>query len=241
MNARRAESLVFTGIREAQVKTIDVAAPAAGELRLKTLACGICWREIHVFTGRLERSFPCVMGHEPVGIVDDVGPGVRGFKAGDRVTAIGQASLAEYCLVEDKYTAPISTNGEAANYLGEPVMCALAALRQANPRDGSLVVVNGVGFMGQLLMQALARRTKSQLVAVDINHAALARAAQFTGCETLTPAHSRNAQTTLWSTGRHRFRSERCEGNDFSSDEMRAKRRQAVPLRTPFQRRARSC
>jgi len=188
MNARRAESLVFTGIREAQVKTIDVAAPAAGELRLKTLACGICWREIHVFTGRLERSFPCVMGHEPVGIVDEVGPGVRGFKAGDRVTAIGQASLAEYCLVEDKYTAPISTNGEAANYLGEPVMCALAALRQANPRDDSLVVVNGVGFMGQLLMQALARRTKSQLVAVDINYAALERAAQFTGCETLTPA-----------------------------------------------------
>lgn len=187
-SARRAQSLIFTGVREAQVKTIDVAAPGAGQLRLKTLACGICWREIHVFTGRLGRSFPCVMGHEPVGIVDEIGPGVMGFKVGDRVTAIGEACLAEYCLVEDKYTAQIFENGNAANYLGEPVMCALAALRQANPGNDALVVVNGVGFMGQLLMQALARCTKSQLVAVDIDDEALQRAALFTRCDTLTPA-----------------------------------------------------
>lgn len=188
MTTRRAQGLVFTGVREAKVETIEVSPPVAGQLRLKTLACGVCWREIHVYTGHLERSFPCVMGHEPVGIVDEVGPGVNGFKSGDWVTAIGQASLAEYCLVEAQYTHHVSTSSEPAIYLGEPVMCALAALRQAQPEDESIVVVNGIGFMGQLLMQALARMTKATLIAVDVKLDALQRAAHFSGCRTMTPS-----------------------------------------------------
>lgn len=185
---RRADVLAFTGVREARVEVADIAPPAAGELRLKTLACGVCWREVHVFTGRLARAFPCVMGHEPVGVVDEVGEGVEGFRRGDTVTAIGQASLAEYCLVEAQYARSVSVTDDPAFYLGEPVMCALAAVRQAQPRDGDVVVVNGVGFMGQLLVQALTRTSKTHVVAVDVRPESLELARHFGASLTLSPA-----------------------------------------------------
>ena len=59
--------------------------PSAGELRLRVLACGVCRTDLHVVDGDLARDGPVVPGHEIVGLVDAVGPGVAGFAPGARV------------------------------------------------------------------------------------------------------------------------------------------------------------
>lgn len=60
--------------------------PAAGEIRLRIEACGVCRTDLHVVDGELPDVVPpLVPGHEIVGIVDAVGAGVRAFVAGDRV------------------------------------------------------------------------------------------------------------------------------------------------------------
>ena len=60
--------------------------PAAGELRLRVLACAVCRTDLHVVDGELpDQRLPIVPGHEIVGVVEAVGTGVTGFSPGQRV------------------------------------------------------------------------------------------------------------------------------------------------------------
>src|SRR5262245_27095478 len=211
MAAVEARALVFADIGKAVVSSVEVPQPGSGWLRLRTLACGLCWREVHVYNGKLRRPFPVIMGHEPVGIVEQIGESVTGFKVGDIVTAIGQESLADYCLVEAKYACQVSALAGPAYSLGEPAMCALAAVRQARPRAGDLVIVNGVGFMGQLLVQALLKSADVSVVAVDVRseHLILAKSTGAQHClnakdltpETIRRDHGRLADIVVEASG----------------------------------------
>lgn len=73
------------------------AIPEAGEgeIRVAVSACGVCRTDLHLAEGDLMPHRPdCVPGHEVVGQVDQVGPGVTRFSSGDRV---GIAWLRETC------------------------------------------------------------------------------------------------------------------------------------------------
>jgi threonine dehydrogenase-like Zn-dependent dehydrogenase len=164
---KHASAIQFTGVNQLEIVDIEIPPPGMGELRLKTLACGICWRELYVYSGRLPRLLPVVMGHEPVGIIEAIGPEVKGFKEGDLVTSIGQSSFAEYCIVESKYSHILHSSINPVYLLGEPAMCALAAVRKADTQPNDIVVVNGIGFMGALLVQALATFANCTIIAVD--------------------------------------------------------------------------
>jgi propanol-preferring alcohol dehydrogenase len=60
--------------------------PGAGELRIRVAACGVCRTDLHVADGELpDGKRPIVLGHEIVGRVDALGPGVTRFALGDRV------------------------------------------------------------------------------------------------------------------------------------------------------------
>lgn len=60
--------------------------PAAGEIRVKVAACGVCRTDLHVADGDLEHpKQPIIPGHEIVGRVEKLGPGVTTFALGDRV------------------------------------------------------------------------------------------------------------------------------------------------------------
>jgi propanol-preferring alcohol dehydrogenase len=57
-----------------------------GEIRVKVAACGVCRTDLHVVDGELPNpKLPIIPGHEIVGRIDQLGPGVTGFKIGERV------------------------------------------------------------------------------------------------------------------------------------------------------------
>lgn len=59
--------------------------PGPGEIRLRVRACGVCRTDLHVADGDLAwPGHPVVPGHEIVGVVDAVGPGVTGVVLGER-------------------------------------------------------------------------------------------------------------------------------------------------------------
>jgi propanol-preferring alcohol dehydrogenase len=61
-------------------------APGAGEVLLEVLACGVCRTDLHIVDGELTRpKLPLVPGHEIVGRVLEVGPGVEDLRPGQRV------------------------------------------------------------------------------------------------------------------------------------------------------------
>jgi propanol-preferring alcohol dehydrogenase len=61
-------------------------APGPGEVRLRVLACGVCRTDLHVVDGALPYvGHPVVPGHQIVGVVEAVGPGVERLVPGQRV------------------------------------------------------------------------------------------------------------------------------------------------------------
>ena len=68
------------------LQTRDTPKPADGEVLVKVAACGVCRTDLHVVDGELTKpKLPIVPGHEIVGRVAEVGPGVTAFGPGDRV------------------------------------------------------------------------------------------------------------------------------------------------------------
>lgn len=59
--------------------------PGPGELRLRVRACGVCRTDLHIVDGELEpRRDSVIPGHEIIGLVDAIGPGVAGVAVGER-------------------------------------------------------------------------------------------------------------------------------------------------------------
>ncbi|ANW05711.1 zinc-dependent alcohol dehydrogenase family protein [Bradyrhizobium icense] len=60
--------------------------PGPGEVRITVGACGVCRTDLHVVDGELPNiSYPIIPGHEVVGRVDALGPGVTSLRIGERV------------------------------------------------------------------------------------------------------------------------------------------------------------
>ena len=63
-----------------------VPEPAAGEIRVRVVACGVCRTDLHLAEGDLPPKRPLtVPGHEVVGRVDAIGAGANRFEVGQRV------------------------------------------------------------------------------------------------------------------------------------------------------------
>ncbi len=64
----------------------EIPVPRAGTVRIKVQACGVCHSDSLAKEGRWPGlQYPRVPGHEVVGVVDAVGPGVAGWTVGQRV------------------------------------------------------------------------------------------------------------------------------------------------------------
>jgi len=67
-------------------KVLPDREPGRGEIRVAVGACGVCRTDLHVIDGELpDPKLPIVPGHEIVGRIDAVGPGVEELRTGERV------------------------------------------------------------------------------------------------------------------------------------------------------------
>jgi propanol-preferring alcohol dehydrogenase len=75
-------SVVDTPLRLEEIPTPE---PNDQEIRIRVHACGICRTDLHIAEGDLPlKKTPLILGHEIVGLVDQVGREVKSFKPGDR-------------------------------------------------------------------------------------------------------------------------------------------------------------
>ena len=91
---------VQTGLEQIQV--LDVPDPVGGEgmAIVKVRAAGICGSDLHILKGDVPTCAPGrVLGHEGVGVVEEVGESVSQFKPGDRVliSCITSCGKCDYC------------------------------------------------------------------------------------------------------------------------------------------------
>ncbi|KAM8909735.1 all-trans-retinol dehydrogenase [NAD(+)] ADH4-like [Spinachia spinachia] len=76
------------------LEEVQVAPPKTHEVRIKVMATGVCHTDWGYLrppqTGTKPRPFPLVLGHEAAGVVESIGPEVKGFSPGDRVIPLFQ-------------------------------------------------------------------------------------------------------------------------------------------------------
>ena len=69
-----------------KLETRKLPRPGHGQVLLKVRACGVCRTDLHVVDGELPQCrYPVVPGHEIVGEVAELGPGVTDFAFGERL------------------------------------------------------------------------------------------------------------------------------------------------------------
>lgn len=83
-----------------EIEEVDIDKPGPNEVLTRTAASGICHSDLHIIEGGIPMAMPCILGHEPAGIVEAVGSDVTDFKPGDHVIGCLNAwcGKCNYCL-----------------------------------------------------------------------------------------------------------------------------------------------
>ena len=86
------------------LEEVELSAPKASEVLVKTIACGVCHTDaaaLHLF---IPVTLPIILGHEGVGIVEEVGCEVTTLKKGDRVIlSFPSCGKCDYCHDDHPY------------------------------------------------------------------------------------------------------------------------------------------
>jgi alcohol dehydrogenase, propanol-preferring len=74
-----------------------LVSPAAGQVRIRVEACGVCRSDSGTVEGFFPIDWPRVPGHETVGRIDAIGAGVQGWSVGQRVGVGFLGGSCGYC------------------------------------------------------------------------------------------------------------------------------------------------
>ncbi len=201
---------VLYGKEDVKIEKVPIPRVGEGEVLVKVQVALTCGTDVKVYQrGYHARMIvpPALFGHELAGIVEEVGPNVRGFKKGMRVVALNSApcQMCFYCskhqenLCEDL----LFNNGAYAEYIkiprrivetnmlaipsnvsfeeaamAEPLACVLRGLHETNVEIGDTVVVIGGGPIGLMFVQ-VAKLTGCNVIAVVKRDAQVTAAKRF--------------------------------------------------------------
>ncbi len=157
--------------------------PLAGQVLVRVKACGVCRTDLHIVDGDLkEPKLPLVPGHQIVGVVEALGPGVTAHKTGDRIgipwlggscgtcdyCRTGRENLcdlarytgyqlnggfAQFCLADERFSFPIPKS--FPDLQAAPLLCAgLIGYRSLRMAgEGKRLGFYGFGAAAHLLIQ----------------------------------------------------------------------------------------
>jgi L-iditol 2-dehydrogenase len=202
-------AVVTTAPGQVEIRPQADPSPAAGEIVVETLATGICGSDLHLFGGDHPYArYPLSQGHEAVGRIVDVGPGVdpsllgmlaaieptlecgecpecrRGaYNRCERLEVVGvmlDGSLAGRFVTRAVKAHPVPDDDDPARWaLVEPVAVACHAVNRSGLGEGEFAVVLGAGVIGLSIALAAARRSPETIVVVEPAEARRARVTEL--------------------------------------------------------------
>jgi len=81
----RMRATVFHGQDQIRVEEVERPRAGAGEAVIRVTLTTICGTDLHIVRGEYPVREGLIIGHEPVGVIEELGPGVTGYGIGDRV------------------------------------------------------------------------------------------------------------------------------------------------------------
>ena len=76
---------VFHGINDIRVEEVERPHAGIGEAVIRITLTTICGTDLHIVRGEYPVKPGLIIGHEPVGVIEELGPGVTGYEIDDRV------------------------------------------------------------------------------------------------------------------------------------------------------------
>lgn len=152
-------ALVFRGPNQIGIEQVPMPHPGPGEAVIRVTLTTICGTDLHILRGEYPVKPGLVIGHEPVGVIHELGVGVTGYNIGDRVLvgAITPCGQCGYCLsgVWSQCGGPIggwkfgnTINGAQAEYLLVPSAQANLAKIPYDLKDEEVVLLADIASTG---------------------------------------------------------------------------------------------
>ena len=206
------KGLTFTGDQQVLMTQFPMPHPDVGQVRIRTMASSICGSDMMMYRapraqfeegGQGDGTSPAlqkgvICGHEACGVIDELGPGVKGWKVGDRVAIhhqigcgycghclagepmfcahrrplglVQHGSNADYslCPASNLIRLPDVLSWEEGTFLGCQAATAYSALGKLRVSGGMTLAVYGLGPLG-LIVGRMARCMGATVVGVEIN------------------------------------------------------------------------
>lgn len=187
-------------VKPDELKIIDMEKPHIDDknnILVKMRAAGICGSDVGIYHGtNAAATYPRVIGHEMVGVVEEIGSNVRKLKVGDRIIVNQVVSCGdcypcrhnrgnvcdhlevrgvhrdggyrEYMAVpeEDCYILPDNLS-DADAVMIEPTTIAIQSLSRAEIEDDDTLFIIGCGALGSSILR-IARLTNAKIIVGDI-------------------------------------------------------------------------
>lgn len=163
-------AMTFSGIgKPLKLRNLPIPEPGPGQVLIHVNACGVCRTDLHIIDGDLPSPIPDVIpGHEVAGIVERLGPGVEGFRAGDRVGVpwLGHSCGAcKYCRMgrenlcrEAKFTGYTLDGGFADYMVADHHYCFRLPEAFDDGHAAPLMCAGMIGYRALVMAGADARR-----------------------------------------------------------------------------------
>ena len=152
-------ALVFRGPNQIGIEEVSIPKPGPGEAVIRVTLTTICGTDLHILKGEYPVKTGLIIGHEPVGVIHELGVGLSGYKVGERVLvgAITPCGQCNFCLNGNlsqcggaiggwKFGNTI--NGAQAEYLLVPNAQANLAKIPEDLRDEQVVLLADIASTG---------------------------------------------------------------------------------------------
>ena len=145
-----------------QLTELPIPVPGPGQVLIRVEAVGVNFIEIYFRKGVYKATMPLIPGSEAAGTIEELGPGVTGFAAGDAVASVGVlGSYAEYALVPVTQLVKVPngvTPEQAAAAMLQGMTAHYLATSTFPLKAGDIALVHaGAGGVGLLLTQIASR------------------------------------------------------------------------------------
>ncbi len=163
----------------AQLVELEIDDPGPGQVQVENTACGICSWDLQAFRAGASAGAP--PGHEGVGYVTKLGPGVTDVEIGQRVAGGGFGRFRN-APARSLYKIPDSNLADQ-HWVVEPASCVVTGIDCCRIKVGERLALVGCGFMGLMMVQGLQGMGLDQLIALDVDDRRLELAKEFGATE----------------------------------------------------------
>jgi len=189
------KAIVMDGPKKSIVRDIDYPKIGANQILVKVKYTGMCHSEWYPWsTAKSGDRF----GHEPVGVVVEIGSNVKNFEPGDRVTGLG-AGYAEYISMDENKTVHVPDNVSDEDAIAEPLSCLISAVSKISidiPGEGIAVV--GAGYMGLGMISLLKMKGAGNIIAIDPRDEARKNSLMFGASRAYSPENIPDEYLLNW-------------------------------------------